>query len=245
MTSVCVVDNEEVFARSFTAMLQGLLPADLYTMLNPALRVQDVPQQADVVVCDLHLKPPHAEGDLRGHISGSEAVRYLTQELGTQVVAASGLALDETVVAALGAGARSYVSKHGGFRSRVWELAIESVAQCRYFITAQLASIIQRDAQARPLTRRELSEQDKQLLRDVIETLNDRDLLAKKWHFDDEQRVSDHIWDVCRRRDGHYRIDLPPTLLEAAPLLAKGMKQADVQRQLGLPKESTIRALRI
>lgn len=238
MTSVCVVDNEELTARALSGMFRDLLSTVDYKVLDPAIRAQEVPTGVDVVICDLHLMPSGEHRDLRGHLSGSKAVRYLVMERDAQVLAMSGHCNDETVVAALAAGARSFVSKHGGYRSHIWQRAVEAAAEGRYSITAQLAATLRKDARARPLMLKGFSEQDEQFLSDVISAADKEELLSRKWDTAGVRRVLTHVWQVCKRRDDTYRFELSERLLQIAPLFLAGMTSKEIEQQLGLAKNT-------
>ena len=148
---VCVVDNEDLTAAKVSEILKNGLEPETYVVAEPLGSVLQVDSSTDVVVCDLHL-PPH-EGDPSGktHLSGPAAVRYLVKEVEVQVVAMSGRVPPAVVTAALAAGARSYLTEDGHHRPTEWVKAVATAADCRYYLTAALASDLLKDAEARPL----------------------------------------------------------------------------------------------
>lgn len=151
MTRVIVVDDKPWHGMAAQSILVKALPSDQYQILDPVQSVFEVPNTVEVVLCDLHLarvgdNPPPE------HLSGPAAIRHLLSETEAEVVAISGIVRPTTVVSALAAGAKSFLSKDGTLSPKLWRDVVDDVRDRRHHVTLALAEMLLQDASERPLT---------------------------------------------------------------------------------------------
>jgi DNA-binding NarL/FixJ family response regulator len=114
--------------------------------------VEGLSAPSDAVVCDLRLPGR----------SGPDAVAFLVNH-GYRVLATAGSAGPEEILDVIANGARGFVAKTAPVP--MFMRAIREVAECSYFVSAELAGLLAADAELRPLCGADLGAAEFAMLR--------------------------------------------------------------------------------
>jgi DNA-binding NarL/FixJ family response regulator len=217
--SVAIIDDHPIATESLAARFAGAG----FSVLAPAPRLEafDGAATPDVVVCDLHLPG----------LSGAGAVAELRRR-DLRVLLTSGVATPDEVLDAIAADARGFVDKTAPAHQFV--AAVTAVAADGHHVSARLAGYLLRDAQRRPLTRDEIDDDDRDLLRglaqgDLLDELcTERGLTPA----DVRPRLL-RIFDTARRRRRLHR----PSPREAEVMVlvgCQGMSHREAARAMNV-----------
>ncbi|CAO5156560.1 Response regulator containing a CheY-like receiver domain and an HTH DNA-binding domain [Frankia sp. AiPs1] len=222
--SVAIVEDHPITTESLAARFAGAG----FSVLAPAPRLEDLDPAAapDVVVCDLHLPG----------LSGAAAVAELHGR-GLLVLATSGVATPDEVLDAIAARAHGFVDKAAP--SHQFVPAVTAVAAGSYHVSTRLAGFLLEDSLRRPLSRNEIDNTERNLLRglaqgDLLDELcAERDLSAPAAH-----HHLDRIFDAARRRRRLHR----PSPREAEVMVligCRGLTYREAAREMNI-RESVV-----
>ncbi len=204
--SVAIIDDHPVATESLAGRFAGagfsvLAPAPSLDALDPAAT-------PDVVVCDLHLPG----------LSGAAAVAELRGR-GLPVLATSGVATPDEVLDAIAAGAAGFVDKT--VLANQFVAAATAVAAGGHHVSARLAGFLLEDAFRRPLTRDEIDDDERNLLRGLAQG-DTLDELCAEWSLPPPaaHRHLVRVFDAARRRRRLHR----PSPREAEVMVLVGCR---------------------
>jgi serine/threonine protein kinase/DNA-binding CsgD family transcriptional regulator len=216
--SVSIVDDHPIVADSLVHQLAGAG----FEVASAVAMVEDPGLELDVdaVVCDLNLPGR----------SGPDAVAYL-RELGTRVLATSGVAPQQAVLDVIVAGAAGYVPKTAA--PAVFIDAVTAVADGGRFVSQDLATCLLADADSRPLGRGDLGSLERDILKGYAQG-DTADELASGLGLDPGRFATllDRIWEVAGKRRSMHRLTARER--EVVALVARGLSHKAIARELGI-----------
>ncbi|GAA3153112.1 response regulator transcription factor [Nonomuraea roseoviolacea] len=188
MIRVLVVEDHPVFAEGLVALLDELPEVDVVGVAGTGEAAVELAAETapEVVLMDLHLPG----------ISGVEATsRIVARHPGVAVLALTMLSDDETVMAAIRAGARGYLLKESTGEDIVRSVRAVAAGQVVFGASAGsrvLAALAAPSARARPLP--ELTDREAEILGLVAAGLNNR-AIAERLVLS-EKTVRNHVSNI-------------------------------------------------